>query len=81
MSKYICSCRALYADCKNAFEIECKVRGHTLFEISDEIYSIIYDLKEENSILRLRINKRNKRIVSFKNKISKLETELRVFRA
>jgi hypothetical protein len=81
MSKYICSCRALYADCKNAFDIECKAKGHTLFEIDDEIYAFIYDLKEENSILKQRINKRNKSISNFKNKISKLETELRVFRA
>lgn len=81
MSRYICSCRTLYADSKNAFEIECKVKGHTLLEVDDEIYAFIYDLKEENSILKNRINKRNKRIVNLKNKISKLEIELRVFRA
>lgn len=81
MSKYICSCRALYADCKSAFDVECKSRGHTLFEVSDEIYAFVYDLKEDNSVLKNRINKRNKRIVSYKNKILKLEIELRVFRA
>lgn len=81
MSKYICSCRALYADCRNRFEIECRTRGHTLFEVSDEIYAFIYDLKEENFALKNRINKRNKRISSYKEKISKLEIELRVLRA
>lgn len=81
MSRYVCSCRTLYADSKNAFEIECKRRGHTLFEVDDEIYSFIYDLQEENSVLKNRINKRNKRIINYKNKILKLETELQVFRA
>lgn len=81
MSRYICSCRTLYADSKNAFEIECKAKGHTLFEVIDEVYVFIYDLKEENSILKKRINKRNKSISNLKNKISSLEIELRVFRA
>ena len=52
MSKFICSCRTLYAERKEAFNIECKQRGHDLFEVADEIYAFIYDLKEENSILR-----------------------------
>lgn len=81
MSRYICSCRTLYADSKNAFEKECKVKGHTLFEVDDEIYAFIYDLKEENSILKKRINKRNKNISYSKDKILKLETELRILRA
>jgi len=81
MSKYVCSCRVLFADRKDRFDVECRNKGHTLFEIADEIYVFIYDLKEENSILKNRINKRNKRIVNYKNKISKLEIELRVLRA
>jgi hypothetical protein len=81
MSKYVCSCRALFAERKNAFDVECKARGHTLFEIPNEIYAFIYEIKEENSILKSRINKRNKSISSFKNKILKLETELRILRA
>lgn len=81
MSKYVCSCRALYADCKDRFDKECRTHGHTLFEVSDEIYAFIYDLKEENFVLKNRINKRNKRIANYKDKISKLEIELRVLRA
>lgn len=79
--KYICSCRTLYSDRKNAFEVSCKQKGHSLFEVTDEIYAFIYDLKDENSVLKNRINKRNKRIASYKDKISKLETQLQVFRA
>lgn len=81
MSKYICSCRALFADRKDRFDVECKAKGHTLFEISDEIYAFIYDLREDNSILKNRINKRNRTITYLKNRILGLETELKIFQA
>lgn len=78
--KYICSCRILYANRKDAFEIECKKKGHTLFEVNDPVYSLIYDLKEENHILKKRINQRNRFIDAQRLLINQLENKLRILR-
>jgi len=79
--KYVCSCRILYADRKNAFEVTCKAKGHTLFEIDEMIYNFIYDLKEENSILKKRINQRNRLIDAQRLLTNQLENKLRILKA
>ena len=81
MIRYICSCKALYSDRKIAWEKNCKLKGHELYEVPEFIYRYIYDLKEENALLRDKIRKRNKYIATLKNRILNLNIELDMLRS
>lgn len=80
MDRFVCSCGILFGDNDRAFEEVCKKRGHLLLVVTLEVYRLIFDLKEENNLLKDRIRKRNKSITFFKDRIEHLQNELRLLR-
>jgi len=79
MTFYICSCGLLYRESKEDFNQYCKLKGHTLFEVSAELYRLFYDLKDDNLRLKETICKRNRDIAKLKDKLNKSTSGLRVF--
>ena len=73
---YVCSCGLLFGERIEVFDQYCKIKGHTLFEVSAELYRVIYELNKENASLKDIVHKRNRNITVLKDRIQVLTTEL-----
>jgi hypothetical protein len=76
MAFYVCSCGLLFGERIEVFDQYCKIKGHTLFEVSAELYRVIYGLNEANITLKDIVHKRNRNITVLKDRIQVLTTEL-----
>jgi len=76
MAFYICSCGLLFGENKLIFNQYCKLKGHTLFEVSAELYHLIYNLQDDNLKLKEKISKRNRDIVRLKTKLKKFRLRI-----
>ena len=70
MSYYICSCGILYGESKDTFIQQCKLKGHTLFEVNAELYALVYSMQECIIHFKETIHKRNKSINQLKKIIA-----------
>ena len=72
MTFYICSCGLLFGERKETFDQFCKLKGHSLFEVSVELYSVVYAVQERNVKLKETVRKRNRDIARLKEKLKKI---------
>jgi hypothetical protein len=80
-ARFVCSCGILFGENKATFDVSCRTKGHTLFEIEEGVYCLIYLLQETNQTLRCTLNKRNRNIAVLKANINNLMTELNMHKA
>lgn len=81
MTFYICSCGLLFGERKEAFDRFCKLKGHTLFGITAELYAVVYALQERNYKLKETVRKRNRDVARLKDKLKKTLFELNIIRS
>lgn len=78
--RYICSCGALFGEQKDVFDRFCKAKGHTLYNVDENLYRLIYEIQESHARLKDIIRKRNRNIAVLKNRIQTLTIELKAFK-
>jgi len=81
MTFYVCSCGVLFGERREAFDQCCKLKGHTLFEVSAGLYRLVYEIQESHAVLKETVRKRNRSVAILRKRIDELEAELRAVRA